>query len=328
VSGDYLWDRSGEPDPEVVELEEQLGSLAYRPDPLRLPETGPPRRSAWGGWGGILAAAAALVAALAGSWPQRPSTWEVTRLVSGTGTAPSQRLATGEWLVTDAHTRAQVKIGLIGRVEVEPSTRVQVVDAGWRTHRLALRRGTLHARIWAPPGRFFVDTPSAVAVDLGCAYTLDVDAEGVGRLSVEIGWVGFEWRGRESFVPAGAVCSTRPDVGPGTPHYDDASKAFTEALARLDFGGAQGDRAEDLRRVLAEARARDALSLWHLLSRLPAVDREAVYDRFAQLVPPPAGVTRAGVVAGNQAMLDRWWGELDLGSAGFWRLWTAPWPPR
>ena len=37
-------------------------------------------------------------------------------------------------------------------------------------------------------------------------------------ISVTTGWVGFEWRGRESFIPAGAVCLTRKSLGPGTPY--------------------------------------------------------------------------------------------------------------
>jgi hypothetical protein len=34
---DYLWDRSGEPDPELQRLEEILGTLRYQPQPLRIP---------------------------------------------------------------------------------------------------------------------------------------------------------------------------------------------------------------------------------------------------------------------------------------------------
>jgi len=33
---EYLWDKSGEPDPEIQELEEILGSLRYQPKPLDL----------------------------------------------------------------------------------------------------------------------------------------------------------------------------------------------------------------------------------------------------------------------------------------------------
>jgi len=44
---DYLWDRSGEPDPELQKLEEILGTLKYQPRPLQIPDDlqiGPRRR--------------------------------------------------------------------------------------------------------------------------------------------------------------------------------------------------------------------------------------------------------------------------------------------
>jgi hypothetical protein len=37
MNDDYLWDRTGEPDPEIQELEQVLGSLRYQPQPLQLP---------------------------------------------------------------------------------------------------------------------------------------------------------------------------------------------------------------------------------------------------------------------------------------------------
>ncbi len=37
MKDNYLWDRSGEPDPEVQELEEILGRLRYQPQPLEIP---------------------------------------------------------------------------------------------------------------------------------------------------------------------------------------------------------------------------------------------------------------------------------------------------
>lgn len=38
MKDDYLWDKSGEPDPDIQELEEILGTLRYQPQPLELPE--------------------------------------------------------------------------------------------------------------------------------------------------------------------------------------------------------------------------------------------------------------------------------------------------
>ena len=37
MNDDYLWDRTGEPDPEIQQLEQVLGTLRYQPRPLDLP---------------------------------------------------------------------------------------------------------------------------------------------------------------------------------------------------------------------------------------------------------------------------------------------------
>jgi hypothetical protein len=38
MNNDYLWDKTGEPDPEIQELEELLGTLAFQPRPLVAPD--------------------------------------------------------------------------------------------------------------------------------------------------------------------------------------------------------------------------------------------------------------------------------------------------
>lgn len=63
---DYLWDQTGEADPEVERLENLLGNLAHRPRPLELPASGP--HAARGSeWLKYAAAAAVLLAVLAGA---------------------------------------------------------------------------------------------------------------------------------------------------------------------------------------------------------------------------------------------------------------------
>lgn len=37
MNDNYLWDRTGEPDPEIQKLEEVLGTLRYQPRPLEIP---------------------------------------------------------------------------------------------------------------------------------------------------------------------------------------------------------------------------------------------------------------------------------------------------
>lgn len=284
------------------------------------------------------AAALAAVIAISGlllTWQrdetvQLPS-WEVTRIAGAPSVGDSKiertgRLALGQWLTTDAASRAQISVGQIGEVKIEPNSRVQLVEARESEHRLSLAVGRLEAFIWAPPRQFFVDTPSAVAVDLGCSYTLEVDRKGAGLLHVTLGWVAFEWKGRESFVPAGAMCSTRPEFGPGTPYFDDAPAELVGSLAEFDTAGAPESRTRALEKVLFSARKRDGLTLWHLLSRTAGDDRGQVYDRLAGLIPPPDPVTRAGVLAGDRKMIDAWWEELELGDSSWWRMWKGPVP--
>ncbi len=249
-----------------------------------------------------------------------------TQLINKAG-----RLRVGEWLTTDPSSSARLfvgsGVGAIGQVEIEPNSQVQLVTARATEHRLALQRGKLTAVITAPPRFFFINTPSATAVDLGCAYTLEVDESGQGTLRVIVGWVAFEERGIESFVPEDALCITRPKLGPGTPHFADASAALQAALARFDVAQpGEAARGTALAEVLNEARQRDGLTLWHLLARTNADERKLVFDRFATLIPPPAEVTLAGIQRGERAMLDAWWEKLELGSPSFWRQWKAPLP--
>jgi FecR protein/Putative zinc-finger len=203
------------------------------------------------------------------------------------------RMSEGQWIETAASSRARITVGDIGTVDVSPETRVQLGTIQRDQYRLALTRGTISARIAAPPRLFFVETPASTVVDLGCAYTVRVDDEGGGLLRVTEGWASLEWKGREALVPAGASSRTRPNVGPGTPWFDDASAVLQQALAAFDFAGGGRDA---LNIVLAEARVRDTLTLWHLLSRVDAADRSLVFDRIAGLTPLPATVSREKVL--------------------------------
>jgi hypothetical protein len=184
-------------------------------------------------------------------------------------------------------------------VEVAPNTRLRVVTARPGEHRLALARGEIRAKILAAPRLFFVDTASGTAVDLGCEYTLNTNEDGLGLLRVTKGWVSFEWKGLESLVPAGASCLTHPHAGPGIPYFDDAPESMKQALEGL---------ALDI--ILADARARDTLTLWHLLSRVEAEDRARIYDRMASLTPVPAGVSREQALKLDPETLRRWKEEL------------------
>ncbi len=244
--------------------------------------------------------------------------WEVARLsgkpvIGANPIARTARLHTGEWLETDARSRALIQVGLLGQVEIDPRSRVRLVKTGANEHRLALSRGRLYASIVAPPRLFQVETPSAVAIDLGCAYTLDVDEAGGSLLRVTSGWVALARNGRESFVPAGAAARAEPDGRLGTPYFEDASEGFQQALARFDFGGG---KANALGTALAEARARDALTLWHLLQRVDGDERERTYERLVALLPAAKTFSKADTLRLDPATLRQWKEVVEFAGIG------------
>jgi hypothetical protein len=337
---EYLWDGSGAPDAEIQKLEGLLAKYRHDGRPLVVPVV-VPQRPWW--LGGrlipVVAAAAVLVIAVAAILlRQKPQVvaeggWEVSNVAGSPRIGRKNinakerlRLGVGQVLETDAHSSASLEAEAVGEVDIDPSTRLRLLTMNSGLKRIALDRGTIHAHIWAPPGQFVVDTPSAMTVDLGCAYTLQVDDAGAGIVRTSLGWVGFKLNGRESFIPAGAACSTRPLVGPGTPYFEDASAEFRTALARFDFEDKTADaRAQDLAVVLAQARKRDALTLWHLLSRVDDEQRVRVYERLETLAPAPAGVTRDGILRLDQTMLDAWWNALGFDDISIWRQFEHSW---
>ena len=346
MKDDYLWDGSGEPDPELQKLETALGRFRHnRPAPAfpEIPMAKPSRRL-WQIPAFRFAAAAACVLTIAVAifmWHRSKQDrvslvagWNVTWVAGvprvGTQNLTAQHdkgiLINGQVLETDAKSQASIRAEQIGEIDVEPNTIVRLPRGNSGLTQLALDRGTIHASIWAPAGEFVVNTPSAVAVDLGCTYTLHVDDSGDGTLQTTFGWVGFKLGNREAFIPAGAACHTKKNTGPGIPYFEDASEDFRSAVARLDAENSTSqDRDAALQIVLAKSRKPDALTLWHLLSRASESDRPRIYNRLAQLVPPPAGITREGILHLDQNMLDLWWNALGFGDVALWRHWERNW---
>ena len=136
-----------------------------------------------------------------------------------------------------------------------------------------------------------------------------------------MGWVAFQWHNLESFIPAGAACTTRPGHGPDTPHFLDAPQSLIEAVAQFDSTGSDAE----LGTALAAARARDALTLWHLLQRTQGDERARVFDRFHALVNLPPAVTREAILKGDRSATDAAWNALQLGDTSWWRTWQRPW---
>jgi hypothetical protein len=325
VSDDYLWDPQAKPDPDVVRLEALLRPAALQGAPLQALAVETPSRRRAMKYG--VAAAAVLVAAVALVFvaSHRIATpWAVAAVrgtptvQTATGDRSSGALVNGGVLETDARSSAELNVGRIGRAQLGPGSRLRILDTGPSEHRLALDRGTLHASVDAPPRYFLVETPSALAVDLGCVYSLEVDARGAGLLIVEEGEVELQSGTTRSSVLAGNAAALRPNRGPGLPYPVDGSVALRRAVAAYDAAPSDAGVLDSL---LIASDARSTITLWHLLQRVDAGDRGRVYDRLAALAPTPATVLRDKVLRGESGALQRWRTDLQ-------RTWVhepSPW---
>jgi hypothetical protein len=225
---------------------------------------------------------------------------------------------------TDARSAAVLTVGRIGRAELGPASRLRLIGEGTSEHRLALERGTMHASIDAPPRFFLVQTASALAVDLGCVYTLSADERGNGRLTVEEGEVELQLGDVRVAVLAGNTASLHNGRGPGLPYPIRASEALQRAVAAYDANPSSDATVDG---VIAATDARSTITLWHLLQRAEPAARQRVYARLAVIAPPPAATTRERVLRGESGALQRWRTDLQPSWAveppAWRRLWLA-----
>lgn len=278
-----------------------------------------------GGWYIIGSAAAAVGLGIALGiyffFQSSAAFWSVEK-ISGTPVIRSEEISdhgilkVGDWIETDEKSRARLKVGIIGELDIQPESRVKLIQTAPEEHRISLDHGKINAAIWAPPKLFFVETPSATAIDLGCMYSLEVAKDGSGILKVTAGWVALQSGDTESLIPADAVCRTKKMYGPGTPYFEDAKSEFKAALEKFDFSS---ERSEALEVILKEARAEDALSLWHILNKVDGVEeKKQTYEKLAELIEIPAEVTQEGIMNGSREMMDLLWESLGFGRRSIW----------
>lgn len=308
MSDDYLWDRSGTPDPDVAKLEGLLSPLAHTA-PLDEVRMRRPRRARWWIAGALVAAAAAVAIYVALPRPGASScrggdgfAFEgLGGAVSCSGAQVTKGvLPVGGTLDTGSY-GATLTIADIGHARLGANTQLRLARTDSERHQLALERGTMHAKVIAPPRLFAVTTPHAEVVDLGCEYDITIDDRGAGDIRVTNGLVELATKaGGVVVVPEGCAATILPGKQPGLPICAASTPAVRDAAVRYDRGDAGAVDA-----ILAAADRRDAVTLF----ALAAVDeprRRAILARLYELSPPPDAVIDVDSALVNADELATW----------------------
>ncbi len=290
MSDDYLWNRSGTPDPDVERLEKLLAPLAHDAplDEVRLRRK---RRTPWFVIGAVIAAAAAVAIYIAlprtTPVPSRCRGGEgfaftgVGGAVSCDGTAVAHGVLPVGAALETGDVEASLTIADIGTARLGKQTRVRLDRTDRERHELALDRGHMHAKVVAPPRLFAVTTKHTDVIDLGCEYTIDIDDNGAGSICVLTGVVELATKsGAVVTAPEGSCAQILAGQRPGLPVANGARPEIVDAVHAYDRGDAGA-----LDRLLAIADRRDAMTL----IAAAAIDPRgrAVLERLMELSPPP-----------------------------------------
>lgn len=220
-------------------------------------------------------------------------------------------LKIGETLFTDAKSKALLKIGQSGEIEVQPESEIKIVETPSAEHQLVINRGKINSISHSALTLFSISTPSSEIKDLGGRYNLIVNDSTSSIVHANSGWVLVKFKDKKSLLPAHSSCISKKDAGLGTPFLDDASQNFKETLAKIDFE--HSDESE-LQKLLAQSRAEDIITLFHLLINTNTESRSRIFNRIASLHKLSPLISAQKIISGDKEMLGRLWLDLGLGS--------------
>lgn len=301
----------------TIELEQRLAPLRFDPEARPLDSSGLPTRFRARRWKrramALIATAAILVIAVPAALRWR-LTWPDGRewtVVSASSSVP-ETLPVGQTLRTDPAQWATVRVARLGWMRVLGEADLTLEDTGTGRHRLALERGTLRVRVWAPPFSIFISTPAGEVIDLGCEFLVTASDEQT-ELEVLSGWVQLENRYGEVLVPEGALSVMVPDARPRVPLFKDAAAEFRDAVRTAEIGGNQ----DAIDTIVRTARPRDVLTLLVLASHIPQ-ERERLLLRAHELAPVLTDAELRSAIAWSDRAVWRWMGALPLPSPKDW----------
>ncbi|MEO8663920.1 MAG: zf-HC2 domain-containing protein [Ignavibacteria bacterium] len=232
-----------------------------------------------------------------------------TPLIGDLQMSSNDSIKEGQWIQTNYDSRAELLVADLGKVIIEPNSKVIFVKGVDGNNRILVEYGTINTNMNSLPETFYVEMPSAVASDRGGAYTLTIDSTGDGLVYVRSGKIEVQSPNTAVIIPAGNLVMTRKDFGVGTPFNENSSVKFKSALYNLDFGKCEGACVNSL---LNNAKISDAISLVNLIPKVENEYKDDFYTKVANFVTPPKNVHRDSIPFMNEEDINEWVDKIQI----------------
>lgn len=240
--------------------------------------------------------------------------WKVSNiqgnsLIGNSSMSSTDSIKEGQWIQTNSDSRAELIVANIGKVIIEPNSKIVFVKGADGNNRIMIEYGTINTNMNPNTRSFFVEMPSAVATDNGGSYTLTVDSTGDGLVYVRSGKVEVASPNRDAIIPAGSIVLTKKNIGVGTPFNENSTPKFKNALFNYDFGNCNDACVKTL---LNTARISDAVTLVNLIPNVNKEYSDQVYTKLAALVPPPTPVRPDSIPYINDEEINKWIDKIQV----------------
>jgi hypothetical protein len=242
------------------------------------------------------------------------SYWKVSNiqghsLIGNSTMSSNDSIKEGQWIQTNNDSRAELIVANIGKVIIEPNSKVIFVKGVDGNNRIMVEYGTINTVMNPNSRSFFVEMPTAVATDNGGSYTMTVDSTGDGLVYVRSGKVEIASPNRDAIIPAGSLVLTKRDIGVGTPFSENSSAKFKNALFNYDFGNCNDACVKTL---LNSAKMSDAVTLVNLIPNVNKEYSDQVYTKLAAFVAPPKTISSDSIPFINEEEINQWIDKIQV----------------
>lgn len=213
----------------------------------------------------------------------------------------------GDIIKTVVSSSVVISIPDVGKIKLLENTSLKRLD---EENTAQLINGNLEITNSGALENFKLEIPKAVIEDFytGNNYTVNVNEDGESIIKISSGWLEVQTQYDESVFPQGFELKLDDERGMGLPYPSDSDPSYVNQLEEYIFNG---KKLNVLTIVLNKSKEEDAVTLWNLLRRVDDMQREQVYAKLAELVPPPKEVKKQEVLDLDSKMLYAWLDKIE-----------------